>query len=125
MGIWKIIGGLVHNVRVDPVNADKVLFAPIVPICTKSSRLHQKFSPTQMSRISCTESFSERSKSSHLLQKLPFAQPFLFRYFLLIIVFFSKLPVIIFLLLNMLTNKKFTNYRNGFTNFSLKKNYVP
>ena len=93
--IWKIIGGSVHNVRDDRVHLDKVLCAPIAPICSNSSRLHQKFLPTQIYRINCTERFSERSKSSHLLQKLPFVQPYIFRSFPLIIDFFSKFPVIL------------------------------
>jgi len=79
--IRKIMGGLVHNVRDNPVHLDKVQFAPKAPICSKSSRLHQKFSPTQMHPTKCTESFSERSKSSHLHQKFPIVLTLFFIFF--------------------------------------------
>ena len=79
--IRKIMGGLVHNVREYPVHLDKVQFAPKAPICSKSSRLHQKFPPTQMHPIKCTESFSERSKSSHLHQKFPIVLTLFFNFF--------------------------------------------
>ncbi len=94
--ILTFMGPLVHNVRNDPVDLDKVQFATKAPIYTISSRLHQKFSPTQIHHIKYTENFSERSKSSHSHQKFLFVQPFTFRFFSLIIDFFSKIPVNIF-----------------------------
>ena len=99
VAIHKIMGGLVHNARIDPVRT----FGQS-SIRSKNSHLHRKFAPTQIYPIICTESFSERSKSSHLHQKFPFAQPFTFRFFPQIIdYFFSKIRVILFLSLSMLT----------------------
>ena len=122
MEILTFMGPLVRNVRNDPVDLDKVQFATKAPIYTISSRLHQKFSPTQIHHIKYTENFSERSKSSHSHQKFLFVQPFTFRFFSLIIDFFSKIPVIIFF--SQVCSKKITHYQNDFTSF-LKKNCFP